>query len=243
MYAEVALNIPVDKTFDYEVPPALADGLRPGHMVHVPFRTAAEPGIVIALRETTDVPQTKQIVDLLHPEPVVTSDRINLAYAIRSAYLAPIGICVWLMLPPGIASHHDVKVSLIEQAIPGTELQREIVALLKRRGALRGRQLDLALPGKHWRPAVDELAAAGIVRQETILTPPRVRPKVVRTAMLAIEPDAIERELQALARPSRVADLLESVLAAETPPDAELSRKETGASREQVDKLIEQGWL
>lgn len=243
MYAEVALNIPVDKTFDYEVPPALTGTLRPGHMVHVPFRTAAEPGIVVALNETTDVPQTKQIVDLLHPEPVVTPERITLAYAIRSTYLAPIGICIWLMLPPGIAAHHDVKVSLIEPAIPEDALQREIVTLLKRRGALRGRQFDLALPGKHWRPAVDELAAAGIVHQETILTPPRVRPKVVRTALLAIEPDAIERELQALARPSRVADLIEGVLMAETPPDAELARKDAGATRAQLDRLVEQGWL
>ncbi|MCA9910427.1 MAG: hypothetical protein KC519_17340, partial [Anaerolineae bacterium] len=83
MFAEVALNIPVDKTFDYEIPPELAGTLRTGHMVHVPFRTAAEPGIVVAVRETSDVPQTKLVENLLHPEPVVSPERIKLAYAIR----------------------------------------------------------------------------------------------------------------------------------------------------------------
>jgi len=243
MFAEVALNIPVDKTFDYEIPPELVGMLRAGHMVHVPFRTAAEPGIVVAVRETSDVPQTKLVEDLLHPEPIVSPERIKLAYAIRDAYLAPIGICVWLMLPSGIATQHDISVSLIEPAGVDTDLQREIVKLLKRRGALRGRQLDLALPGKHWRAAVDELVTAGVVQKETILTPPRVRPKVVRTATLAIEPNAIESELEALARPSRVADLLESVMAASAPPDADLMRKESGASSEQLAKLIELGWL
>ncbi|MBE0688539.1 MAG: primosomal protein N' [Anaerolineae bacterium] len=243
MFAEVAINIPVDKTFDYEIPPELVGTLRAGYMVHVPFRTATEPGIVVAMHETSDVPQTKQILDLLHPEPVVTPERIKLAYAIRDACLAPIGICIWLMLPAGIAAQHDIRVALIEPVSVDTDLQREIVKLLKRRGALRGRQLDLALPGKHWRAAVEELVAAGVVHRETILTPPRVRPKVVRTATLVIEPEAIEYELQALARPSRVADLLESVMTASTPLDADLTRKETGASPEQLARLVELGWL
>lgn len=243
MFATVVLDISVDKAFDYQIPLALNGKLRVGHLVQVPFKTSLQPAIVIAMRHKSEIPQPKSILDLLHPEPVLNDQQITLAQAISRMYLAPIGLCVWSFLPPGTVSQRDIVVTLIDRKDVQTGLEREIVALLNRRGSLRGRQLDLALPGKQWRPAVDALVKSGIVMRESILIPARIRPKVIQTAMLAISPQEIEAGLRGLERTSLPADALELIAHATTPMDADLVRRQTGASSAQLNTLVEQGWL
>ncbi len=53
MYAEIAVNVPVQGTFYYHIPPELAGKLKPGHLVRVSFGVAEQPGIVLALRGET----------------------------------------------------------------------------------------------------------------------------------------------------------------------------------------------
>jgi primosomal protein N' len=215
MYAEVALDVPVRGTFHYHIPPELAGQLEIGHLVQVAFRTAQQPAIVVDLPDSTDIPQTKPILALLDPRPVVTPEQIEIARWISQHNLMPLGSCLWLFLPPGLVGRRDIKVSLlVEDADKLTELEAQIVALLKRRGPLLGNQLNNALPGKDWRMAVDGLAKAGILHKANVLAPPRARPKLVRTAALAIHPDQIELVVRHLGRESKPADLLEVIAAA-----------------------------
>ncbi len=214
MYAEIALNVPLRSTFDYHIPPELEGQLEPGQLVQVSFRTAMQPGIVLRVKETSDIRQTKPILALLDARPVLDSEQIALAYWMSEAYLTPVGACLWLYLPPGIAGKSDLLVHLLQENPTDLKpLEAQIVALLQRRGSLRGQQLNMALPGRNWRGAVDTLAKLDIVRKEQVLAPPRVRPKVVRTVTLAIHPDQVVHVARHLGRASKQADLLE-VLAA-----------------------------
>src|SRR5262249_20075574 len=108
-------------------------------------------------------------------------------------YLAPIGDCLWLMLPPGLASGRDIRVTLVNpNYLTPDALEMQIISLLqKRRGSLRGAQLNLAIPGKPWRATVDDLVKEGAVSKESILAPSRVRPKTIQTAALAVHPNEI----------------------------------------------------
>ena len=54
MYAEIAVNAAINQSFDYAVPPELAARIQAGQMVQVPFGTAVQHGIILALRETTE---------------------------------------------------------------------------------------------------------------------------------------------------------------------------------------------
>ena len=47
-YAEVALNVPVRKSFDYHIPDELTGSLRPGSLVRVEFGVAMQPAVVLA---------------------------------------------------------------------------------------------------------------------------------------------------------------------------------------------------
>lgn len=217
MYAEIAVNAPVHQTFDYAVPDELQARLQPGHLVQVPFGTAKQHGIVLALRDQTTIEQTKPIDYLLDPLPVVTSARIELARWMAGRFLAPVGLCLWLFLPPGFSGGRDIRVTLLDdEALSPDDTEQRVMAVLRRRGGiLTGRQLEItkALQGLHWRPAVDGLAKEGIVHVERILTPPRVRTRTVQTAALAIHPDQISLVARQLGKESRRADLLETLAA------------------------------
>ena len=215
MYAEVALDVPVRGTFHYHIPPELAGQLEIGHLVQVAFRTAQQPAIVVDLPDSTEIAQTKPVLALLDPRPVVTPEQIEIARWISQHNLMALGSCLWLFLPPGLVGRRDIQVSLlVEDADHLNELESQIVALLKRRGPLLGNQLNNALPGKDWRIAVDALAKAGILHKANVLAPPRARPKLVKTVSLAINPDQIELVVRHLGRESKPADLLEVIAAA-----------------------------
>lgn len=213
MYAEIAINAPVANTFDYHVPPELEGKLQPGHLVQVPFGRALQHGIVLRVFDDAPGRATKPIAARLDPRPALTEAQIDLARWMSETYLSPLGPCLWLMLPPGITGGRDILVTLVkEDGKTASALEAELVALLKRRGPLRGAQLNQALPGQPWRASVDALVKAGVLEKESILTPPRVKPRTIQTATLAITPDEIDNALRAMAKPSPRADLLETVM-------------------------------
>ncbi len=215
MYAEIALNVPVHDTYHYHVPDDLAPQIQVGQLVQVSFRTSQQPGIVVGLLPDTDIPRTKPVLALLDSRPVLTQDQIDIARWISQQNLMALGPCLWLWLPPGLAGRRDIQVSLLVEHPDGLNpLEDQIMALLRRRGPLFGHQLNLALPGKDWRTAVDALAKAGILHKANVLAPPRTRPKLVRTAALAIHPSQIDHVARHLGRESKQADLLEVIAAA-----------------------------
>jgi primosomal protein N' (replication factor Y) len=239
--ARVAVDVPVDKTFDYAVPPEWEGALEIGHLVMVGFRTGVQPGIVVELIDAPHEPRRlKPILDLLDSAPVVTPAQIAIARWIAEAYLTPIGSALWLWLPPGLTGRRDIEVALLDAEAAGRDgAENAVIDLLKRRGTLRGGQIQAALPGVSWRAAVDALAKAGVVSKTPTLAPARARPRSVQTAALAVHPSEIAARAAALGRPSRAADLLECILSGIDHAPSAL--KAARAEQRHLDKLIADG--
>jgi primosomal protein N' (replication factor Y) len=214
MYAEIAVNAPVDNTFDYHIPPELDGKLQPGHLVQVPFGPALQHGIVLRVHDDAPDRATKPVATRLDPRPALTDAQIDLARWMSQTYLSPLGPALWLFMPPGLTGGRDIVVTLLQES-PEIEdnLEAEIVALLLRRGPLRGAQMNQALPGKPWRVVVDAMAKSGIVDKEGILTAPRAKPKVARVVSIAVDEDDIEPTLRMMGKASPRADLLEEIAA------------------------------
>jgi len=212
MYAEIAINAPVHQTFHYHVPPDLQPVIKPGHLVEVPFATAQQHGIVVDLHLETDIPQTKDITGLIHPEPLLTFQQIDLGLWMAARYLAPVGYCLWLMLPPGITNGRDIRLTLLDPAADSDDMvARKLLTLIRKRdGIITGHQIDSAksMHGIPWDSTVRRLVKDGILQQERILRPPRTRAQIVQTAALAIHPNMIPGIIPTLGRDSRRADLL-----------------------------------
>ncbi len=202
LYVAIAVNVPqVMGVFHYHLPPELEGRVKTGHLVVVPFGRQTVQGVVMQEVAQPEVSQTKAVIALLDEKAALTPVQIEFAQALAERTLSPLAACVGLMLPVGLAQQADTLYTL-QTARPGklTELQTRMVKLLEERGPLRGRQIDSAIPRTNWRRSIVTLVRKGLVLAQPVLPPPKVRPKMVRTARLAVPPGEAEAQMEDLGR-------------------------------------------
>ena len=201
MFARLAVNLPaVSGVFDYSIPSDLAGTLAVGSLVTAPFGKQTVQGVVLELVEHASVAETKPLASVLDPVPVLTVAQIHLAQWMSEHYLQPLAAMVDLMLPAGLSQQAD---TIFELRYSKNELSNldvstvasRIIKLLTEKGPLRGRQIDRHFAKVDWRKTAQMLARKGILHTRSVLPPPRVRPKLVRVAQLAVPPGEAEEAM------------------------------------------------
>jgi len=100
-FCNVALPVPLRRTFTYGVPEPMRGVVQPGSRVLVPFRKKSLVGVVVdfvnAAPEGTKVREVARVLDFV---PALTPKLLELANWIANYYLAPIGEVFRAMLPP-----------------------------------------------------------------------------------------------------------------------------------------------
>ena len=246
-FAEVVVNVEValSDAYHYHIPADLRPHIRVGHLVEVEFGRRLAQAIVVALADSAPVEETKPIISLIDPEPVVWPWQIELARWLSRRYMAPLNACFRLLLPPGLTRWSD-SVYDVNPRWDGdgrlTDLQKELVALLRERGDLRGRQIGRVIKGKKWQANALQLVNRGILRRGFVLDPPRVRPKQIRTVELIAGPQRIRAAVGQLGRASKAADILHylSDSADPLPPEADVLAA-TGATVKHLASLVDEG--
>lgn len=231
---------PLALTFHYHIPPELAGQVRPGHLVAVPFRQQQLQAIVVQLSDTSPVEQTRPIAAILDPVPVLTPGQIGLAFWLSRECLAPLTTCFKYFLPPGSGRKSEAVLKPAEAGRPAlpplTAREQALFSYIRQHGSARLADVDPAL--------VKTLLERGLVRRETVLTGPRLGPKVDRMVELLISPDEVAAVLPGLGRDSKPAGLLLHLagLNDPLPPLAEVLAK-VNCSRQVVKTLEEKGWV
>ncbi|WP_299027361.1 primosomal protein N' [uncultured Thermanaerothrix sp.] len=200
---QIAVDLPgIGGVFDYRVPSHLLGRVHAGSLVIVPFGERRVYGIVIAESPSFQGRATREIEGVLDERPVVTAAQIELARILSAETLSPLNSVLFAMLPPGLSQQADVRYIWVGPAEvnEAKATEKALVHLLMRRGPLRGRQIDAALPYRDWRTVARRLVRQGFLRAEPVLPPPSVRPKIVRTAQLACSPEEAEAALPHLGR-------------------------------------------
>jgi len=207
IFIQLAINVPsIAGVFDYAVPQNLAGRAGVGHLVIAPFGKQTVQAVVLRFIEHPSVAQTKDIIELVDPDPVITSSQIALAESLAESTLAPLASVVGLFLPQGLSqqvdTRYEIRASTSDSQLPipnsrtsNIELSSIAIRLLKllqQRGALRGRQIDRHFAKVDWRKTAQALVKRGILSSQSILPPANVRPKFIRTAQLAIAPEIAE---------------------------------------------------
>src|SRR5438876_9370377 len=103
MYADIAVCLPLVRTFVYRVNESVETGCR----VIVPFRKREVEGFVVRLRK--DVPRDLEVHDIhtvVDRSPLVRPDIFKLCRWIADYYLSPSGEVLKAALPPGITAKH-----------------------------------------------------------------------------------------------------------------------------------------
>jgi primosomal protein N' (replication factor Y) len=247
-FVEIAVNIPhLSGVFHYHAPPDLEGRIVAGHLVEVPFGKQRAQGVVLRPVEQPEVAETRPILSLLDPDPVITPAQIALAQQLAETTLSSLAAIIGLMLPAGMGQVVDSLYTLQDQNDPASEtgkLAARLLKLLAERGPLRGRQIDDALPRFEWRPAMQALVRAGTVAAQSHLPPPRVHPKRIRTVQLTAPPEQAEAALPALGQKQALARrqaVVRCLLRDPGPVNVSWVYAETGAKLDDLRYLAERG--
>ncbi len=95
LYARVALNIPLEKTFEYEIPNSMKEDIRPGTLVKVPLGKRRVNGCVLDIQPQKSFPYAVKPIDaILSPGYRVEPTLLALAKWLSDYYYCPIGEAV-----------------------------------------------------------------------------------------------------------------------------------------------------
>ncbi|NWF65031.1 MAG: hypothetical protein HXY38_12075, partial [Chloroflexi bacterium] len=201
MYARLAVNIPaLSGIFDYTIPLQLASKIQPGCLVTAPFGNQIAQGIVVELSDSSSAPNLKPILDLLDPAPLLTPPMLALAMRLADSTLNPLSAIIGMMIPTGLSQQADIlyELRITNYHDPSSKIATRLIHLLSERGPLRGRQIDSHFAKVDWRKTANTLVKKGVLTSKNVLPQPRVRPKNVRVAQLAVTPEAAQAEMESL---------------------------------------------
>lgn len=151
MYAQVIIDAnhaEVDRVFDYRVPAQWEEEVCVGLRVMVPFgqRNTKREGYVIALTETTEVPEgkIKGIVEILDEgRPILTPSILELAKWMKKEYFCTLNQCLQAVMPAGIRTKSVWYAELTGQTAELSEKEQQMAdVLIEQGGAVPLRELE-----------------------------------------------------------------------------------------------------
>lgn len=125
MFCKVVFDVPLDRDFDYIVPPELEGQVVPGVRVTAPFGRVLTGGLVIAVSEITTVPGNitlKPIASVVDKKPLFGSDLFPLMRYLKGHWGCPIGQVLFALIPPQPYFKLDVPPALTAPKIQAPTL-------------------------------------------------------------------------------------------------------------------------
>ena len=247
-YAEVSVNSPVAqrRTFSYAIPSGL--DVEIGHAVWVPFGEKVLQGIVLELSPYPAVEETREILGLIEPHPLLSSTRATLARWISEYYLSPLFDAVALFLPPGFERKALTFFSTTPNPDPDalsslSPVQKEVFELLRKQGNTSSKELEKKLGKKKAQTIVSQLVRRGLALRKYELEPVKIKPKKVPYLSLnvaASQAPEIAAELRKQ-RAVKQATLLDFLAQQPKPVPWAEARQKTGVDKPVANALADRG--
>jgi primosomal protein N' (replication factor Y) len=117
---EVAVGLPVFKTFHYRIPEKMRDSLQIGMRVFVPFKGRKVTGFSIDLLEQPPKgveEKIREVENLLDEAPLIDSQMLRFYRWISDYYLYPLGEVIKTGLPPGLQLKSELILSLTQDGM------------------------------------------------------------------------------------------------------------------------------
>ncbi len=174
-FCDVAFPIPVHRQFTYGIPVALIEAVRIGARVVAPFRKRFLTGVVVGLRDKSELEEVKPIQDVLDGEQAFSDEITRLTRWISDYYLSSWGEALKAASPTGtsVESSQHIRL-LLPEAQEASEERRRIIEALKENRGLTMKQLGREIGSAGLRYHLGRLKAAGIVEVTEKLNEPKV---------------------------------------------------------------------
>ena len=143
IFAEIVLNLPLEKTFHYRIPPGLLARAKVGMRVEVPFGPKRLTGYILGLMSECAVEKTRDIIALLDEEPSVTAELMTLARWISAKYMCSFGEALGSAVPAAVKAPKRILKTPTQKPMPipahpaerqrfeHTDAQKEAVSSIK----------------------------------------------------------------------------------------------------------------
>ena len=120
-FAEVAVSLPMDRTFHYSIPDNILADIKIGKRVFVPFLNRSIVGYVVGLTDTADVKNVKSIISIIDKEPVVSEEMLKLTKWVKDNYFCSWGEAIAAVIPAGIKKGKEAIGSRIKESVFSSE--------------------------------------------------------------------------------------------------------------------------
>jgi primosomal protein N' (replication factor Y) len=184
-YLEVAIALPVYKTYTYNVPENLSSLASAGKRVLVPFGQRRVTGYILGSYTDTNQKEIKNILDILDEKPLFPSSMIPFFKWTADYYMHPIGDVIKSALPSGLNFYDFVTTTITEKGEETlfknsvTPLEGEILKLLKT-GSFRHKELCNNLNKQIPNALIYDMERRGLIVHKRKLKGGTTRPKTVR---------------------------------------------------------------
>jgi primosomal protein N' (replication factor Y) len=143
--ARVVVDLALDREFDYRIPPQLADTVRIGARVAVPFGRRSAQGYVVGLAERSQYSVLKDIGEVLSKKPLLGDKMLELTRWMGKYYCCPIELAVKCALPDVVRKS---KITWKErQFVHAGKISDEDLAKLKRKAPKQARIVEVLRRG------------------------------------------------------------------------------------------------
>jgi primosomal protein N' (replication factor Y) len=173
----VAIDAPLRRLFDYRSPPSVDPArLRPGQRVWVPFGRRKAVGVIVELRERSEVPDARlrSAIALIDEQPVIDAPLLALLRWAADYYRHAPGEVIAAALPVAIRNGADAAATTERWVLSAAARTGSVAPLSARAGKLRelaswleangpSGAAELAALSPRWRDHVRELEKRGWV--------------------------------------------------------------------------------
>ncbi len=230
-FVEVAVPLPIRKTFVYEVPEELRSAALPGKGVVVPFGRRFLSGFVLG--PAKEIPPGKKILPIrqvLDDEASISKEFLALMEWVANYYIQPIGEVIKAALPTGIRLRSREVYTITPKGLenlatgPGESLESKILRALKRqggKGSISPRAQKNSSPATH--DAIHRMIEEGLIKKEENRLEQKVKGKTFAYAQF------LKRDDEVFLTP-RQKEALDFIQKAGEVPVAEFKKKFKNAS-------------
>ena len=133
MIVEVALNLPLRKSFDYRWPDNITRVPEAGLQVLVPFGSQKKGGVVVGVKEKSDFSRLKSVETLVDEEPLFSAEMLKLTRWTSEYYFCAWGETLNSAIPGGLALRLRTTYTPSSSSLPRLDALSEVPLSLIRK--------------------------------------------------------------------------------------------------------------
>lgn len=176
-YVHVALPLPLDQVFTYQIPDSLSDHVQPGMRVVVPFQNQFQTGYTVSLEDECDLEKIRELEAVLDESPIIRPDMMTLCAWIAQYYCCSLGEALHSTVPAGLSVRTSKEYVLLTDNLGAgryTDSQRGLIALLHSNGTMSDSAIKQASDSTTLKKDLQSLVRRNLVQSNTVIHEERI---------------------------------------------------------------------